>query len=112
MSNATPQTKYTLVWGFLMNQSHQVSEKFEGAEGRKAAWARVQEIMSKRGCPRNYGPSHPVCLLQVYSAAPDGSRRCASFKPHVEGSRFIQWTDSHGQGWAVDEYGLSRESFG
>lgn len=89
-----------------MNQSHQNTERFEGAEGRKAAWGRVQEIMSLRGCPRNYGPSHPVCLLQVYSTAPDGTRRCASFKPHVDGSRFIQWRDAHGQGWAVDAYEL------
>jgi hypothetical protein len=72
----------------------------------------VQEIMSKRGCPRNYGPSHPVCLLQVYSTEADGTRRRADFKPHVPGSKFIQWTDAHGQGWAVDNCGLLDVSCG
>ncbi len=105
-------TTYSLIWGFLMNQSHENREAFAGPEGRKACWARVQEIMSLRGCPRNHGPSHPVCLLHVYSTEADGTRRRAAFHPHVAGSKFIQWTDAHGQGWAVDNCGLLGASCG
>ncbi len=115
MSNVAAKaetTTYTLIWGFLMNQSHENREAFAGPEGRKACWARVQEIMSLRGCPRNYGPSHPVCLLHVYSTEADGTRRRAAFYPYVAGSEFIQWTDVHGQGWGVDNCGLLGASCG
>jgi hypothetical protein len=116
MSNAavtaTESTKYTLIWGFLMNQSHQNTERFEGDAGRAACWERVQAVMSLRGCPRNYGPSHPVCLLQVYTTEADGTRTRSDFKPHTAGSRFIKWTDAHGQGWAVDVSNFNGASCG
>jgi hypothetical protein len=41
-------TQYTLVWGCYANSSMLVHEKFEGAEGRKACMARVEELMSNR----------------------------------------------------------------
>lgn len=105
-------TTYTLIWGFLMNQSHQHSEKFTGPEGCKACWARVQAVMNKRGCPRNYGPSHPVCLLQVYSTEADGTRRRANFMAQMAGSPTIKWTDEHGQGWTCDSAGILGASCG
>ena len=96
-------TRYTLIWGFYTNSNMLVREDgFEGAAGRKAAMARVIELMSKRGTP--YVGSAEIKLLavlEVYAEAPDGKRTKSSFRPHVEGSRFIQWRDAHGQGWAV-----------
>ena len=95
-------TRYTLVWGFYTNESMLVRERFEGAEGRKAAMARVLEIMSKRCTPYVGSPERKLpALLQVYATAPDGTSSRANFQPHGAGSRFIKWTDAHGQGWAV-----------
>lgn len=95
-------TRYTLIWGFYSNNELLAREAFEGAAGRQAAMARVLAIMSLRGVPYVGSPERKLpAVLEVYATAPDGTRTKSSFRPHVAGSRFIRWTDEHGQGWAV-----------
>jgi hypothetical protein len=89
-----------------------IHEKFDD---RKACMARVVELMSNRhdkgwvGCS-----SMTLAVLEVYGPSREipGLRAKTSFKPHGSGSKFIRWTDKHGQGWAASHATLSGHSFG
>jgi hypothetical protein len=105
-------TQYTLVWGFYSNSNMLTRETFAD---RKACMARVLELQSLRCTPYVGSPERKMlAVLEVYGPSREmpGLRAKTRFSPHTAGSKFIRWTDAHGQGWASSTANLSGESFG
>ena len=71
-------SKFVVIWGFYTNSSMLQREEFTS---RTAAWSRVQELMTLKGCQYVGGPATQLCLIQVYVTVPGTHGYSVKFYP-------------------------------